>query len=218
MSVEWDDEALVVRSERRLAVLSSAPVGGGWTEAHTLVNRHVHKHYTHPDPAQDLRDFARSRGIQEPFVGLMTAVFLRHARAVTLADGELRVAALVTAGVGNATAAGLSEPYRPPADSAAPPAGTINLILLIDGHLGPSAMVNAVITATEAKAAALRDADVHTADGLPATGTSTDTVTVACTGRGQALAYAGPATAVGWLIGRAVRQATAAALAAKDAP
>lgn len=212
VSVEWDDEALIVRSQQRLAVLSSALVGGGWTSAHTIANRHVHKHYRHPDPIQDLRDFARQRGIRDPFVGLMTAVFLRHARAVTLAEGELQVVAVVTAGLGNATAAGLSEPFRPTSGQAESRTGTVNTILLIDGNLTPGAMVNAVITATEAKAAALHNAGVLTADGLLATGTSTDTVTVACTGRGLALAYAGPATVVGWLIGRAVREAVAASL------
>ena len=38
---------------------------------------------------------------------------------------------------------------------------------------------------------------------LPA---STDAVVVACTGRGKPLFYAGPATTVGWLIGRCVRK------------
>jgi adenosylcobinamide amidohydrolase len=46
-----------------------------------------------------------------------------------------------------------------------------------------------------------------------ATGTSTDAVVVACTGRGDILPYAGPVTPVGWLIGRGMRAALAAALA-----
>ena len=88
-----------------------------------------------------------------------------------------------------------------------PVPGTINVILLVDGALTPAAMVNAVITATEAKTMTLADWDVKTPEGDDASGTSTDTVVVACTGRGEALSYAGPATQVGWLAARAVRAA-----------
>ena len=44
-------------------------------------------------------------------------------------------------------------------------------------------------------------------EGAPASGTSTDAVVVACTGRGEAQSYAGPATVMGWLIARTVRRA-----------
>ena len=68
-------------------------------------------------------------------------------------------------------------------------------------------MVNAVITATEAKTMTLTEWDVRTPQGDPASGTSTDAVVVACTGRGTGLSYAGPATTVGWLVARTVRAA-----------
>ena len=85
-------------------------------------------------------------------------------------------------------------------------AGTINTVLLIDAALTPAAMVNAVITATEAKTMTLDEWAVRTLDGLPASGTTTDSVVIACTGRGEMLGYAGPATPVGWLLARAVRE------------
>jgi adenosylcobinamide amidohydrolase len=88
-----------------------------------------------------------------------------------------------------------------------PRPGTINVVLLVDGALTPAAMVNAVITATEAKTMTLRAWDVKTPEGDAASGTSTDTVVVACTGRGEELCYAGPATPVGWLAARSVRAA-----------
>ncbi|MGO8684941.1 MAG: adenosylcobinamide amidohydrolase [Thermoleophilia bacterium] len=89
-----------------------------------------------------------------------------------------------------------------------PPAspGTINAILLIDAALTPAALVNAVITASEAKTLMLGEWNVRTANGLPASGTSTDSVVVACTGRGEEQRYAGPATTVGWLVARTMRQ------------
>jgi len=55
----------------------------------------------------------------------------------------------------------------------------------------------------------LAEWDVRTACGDPASGTSTDTVVVACTGRGAELEYAGPATPAGWLCARTVRAAMA---------
>jgi adenosylcobinamide-phosphate synthase len=125
----------------------------------------------------------------------MTAVYLHQAQAVTLRDDELTLAGVVTAGLSNPASPGLSP-------AAALAAGTINIILLVDAQLTPAAMVNAVITATETKTQLLLERGVRTPEGNPATGTSTDAVVVACTGRGDPLPYAGPATLVGWLIGR----------------
>jgi len=66
-----------------------------------------------------------------------------------------------------------------------------------------------VITATEAKTAVLQDWQLLTPDGHVATGTSTDAVVVACTGRGPTLPYAGPVTSVGATIARLVRMGLA---------
>ncbi len=192
--------ALVLRSARTLHTLSSAVVGGGFNHTRTIINRHVDKAYDVRDAAADLIAFARQHGITERFVGLMTAVYLDEARAATCVAGDLIVATVATVGLGNCTAAGLKE-------SALPKPGTINLIVLIDGHLTPAAMVNAVITATEAKSGALSDEKIRTGTGQAATGTSTDALVIACTGRGSARPYAGPATEVGWCIAHSVRQA-----------
>ncbi len=73
-------------------------------------------------------------------------------------------------------------------------------------------MVNAVIITTEVKTHLLLERGVRIPGGHVATGTSTDAVVVACTGRGDSLPYAGPATRVGWLIGQSVRQALGGAL------
>jgi iron complex transport system ATP-binding protein len=198
-------DVMVLRSEKGLYVLTSAVVGGGLTYTRHIVNRHVSKDYHHPDPESDLRAYARSLGITDPFVGLMTAVTLDKARAVTLREGDLAVSAVVTVGLGNAASPGLTRP-------AALAPGTINLILLVNTRLSPAAMVGAVITATEVKAQLLLDRRVHTPEGYPATGTSTDAVVVACTDKGKPLRYTGPATPAGWLIGQSLRQAIQEAL------
>jgi iron complex transport system ATP-binding protein len=199
-------ELMVLSSDRRLHALASAVVGGGFSYPRCIISRHVSKDYHHAHPESDLRAFAASQGIGEPFVGLMTAVYLDKARAASVQDRDLIVSAIVTAGVGNPTAPGLSAPA-----SLTP--GTINLILLVDAQLTPAAMVNAVITATEVKTQLVLERGLRTPEGYPASGTSSDAVVVACTQRGDTCAYAGPATRLGWLIGRSLRLALPAALA-----
>jgi len=199
-------EVLIVHSQQPLTVLSSAVVGGGVVRVRYLLNRHVHRDYNCLDPVADLVGFARSQGINEAFVGQMTAVSLQQARAVTLRAETLTVAAVVTAGVNNATTPGLSAPVTPGP-------GASKMILLIDACLPPGAMVGAVITATEVKTQVLMARGVRTPEGYAATGTSTDALAVASTGSGTPLAYAGPVTLVGWLIGRCVRAALEEALA-----
>jgi iron complex transport system ATP-binding protein len=205
VTVSVDAEALVVCSLRPLQALSSAVIGGGLLDVRYILNRHVPKGYDHPQPDVDLLTFAQASGIHEPFVGLMTAAFMHQARTNTVQTDGLTVSAVVTAGLSNASVPGLSPPavFTP---------GTINIILLIDAQLTPAALVNAVITATEVKTQTILAQGTYTPEGHLATGTSTDAIVVACTGRGQPLPYAGPATLVGWLIGRSVRAALQQAL------
>lgn len=198
VAVNSNADVIRLQSEQPLRILSSAVVGGGLAQARFIINRHVDKNYNHPHPPHDLRDFAAGCGIAEPFVGLMTAAYLDGVKTVTLRENGLTVSAVITAGFSNPTAAGLSLP-------AVLTPGTINMIFLIDAQLSPAAMVNAVITATEAKTDVLLQRGISTPAGHPATGTSTDAIVVACTGKGEPLPYAGPATVVGWLIGRCVR-------------
>lgn len=194
------NEALVAQSERPLTALSSAVVGGGFASVRSFINLHVRRGYYSERPEDDLISFAQRNRIAEPFVGFLTAAYMDKARAVTLREGDLTVAALVTAGLSNASSAGLSQP-----GPIAP--GTINMVLLVDANLTPGALVNAVTTATEAKTQALMQRGARTREGHQATGTSTDAIAVACTGRGESLRYAGPATELGWLIARCLRAA-----------
>ena len=201
--------AVRVSSERPLNVLASAVVGGGFGSARTIINVHVDDKYDGARPEEDLVAAAAELGVAETFVGLMTAAYTEFARCAVESLGDLGVAAVVSVGLSNTSSAGVTPPIGAgPADGGvAPGPGTINVILLVDGALTPAAMVNAVITATEAKTMTLTEWDVKTPEGDPASGTSTDSVVVACTGRGEELGYAGPATPVGWLAARAVRAA-----------
>jgi adenosylcobinamide amidohydrolase len=98
------------------------------------------------------------------------------------------------------------------------PAGTINTILLISREITPGAMVEAVITATEAKTAVLQELAVPSrySDGL-ATGTGTDQIGIACRmGTGAPLTDTGKHSKVGELIGRTVHDAIKETLAIQN--
>ncbi|MBB6024052.1 YD repeat-containing protein [Paenibacillus sp. JGP012] len=87
--------------------------------------------------------------------------------------------------------------------------GTINIMLWLNGQMTPGAMVNAIQTAVEAKAAALADAGIKDSEnGQTATGTTTDAIVLAVRRtkhESQPLhTYAGTATALGAAIGRLV--------------
>lgn len=193
-------EAVWVRSAEPLRVLSSAVVGGELLATRHIVNMHVNKGYHGERPSEDIVAFARGLGIVEPFVGLMTAAWTHEAATVSEEADGVTVAVVATVGLGVPVAAGLSPPapWRP---------STINIVVVLDATLEPSAAVNGVLTATEAKVGALADARIVTPDGVPATGTLTDAVVVAWTGRGPVLTYLGPGAVGGWLLARAVRRA-----------
>jgi len=116
---------------------------------------------------------------------------------------EMEVYALVTAGVqSNALRTSVEEGgfYEP---------GTINIILLSNMRLTPRAMTRAVMSATEAKTAALQDLDIrssYTPLIHQATGTETDNVIVV-EGKGTNIDNAGGHTKMGELIGKAVYDA-----------
>ena len=74
------------------------------------------------------------------------------------------------------------------------------------GRLTQAARVNAVITATEAKALAVAEAGVRAPHGGLASGTGTDAVIVASTERGPSFEYAGPIAPIGAMMARAVRR------------
>ena len=210
VEIRVDPEAVHVVSESSLLVCSSALVGGGIVSVRHIINMHVPKGYSNGDPAADLREFARRQGIYEPFVGLLTAAWTQDATLIIERADGITVAVVATVGLSNTIAAGVSQ-------AAACVPSTINTIVLIDGTPAPGALVNAVITATEAKALVLAEAGIKTADGWQASGTSTDAVVVAATERGRSLHFAGPVADGGWLIARAVRSAIEAGVNAKRA-
>jgi adenosylcobinamide hydrolase len=198
---------LAIQSAMPLYILNSSIWGGGFGTRRCIVNRQVHKSYMCDNPEEEMRSFLIGSGEDpEQTAGMLTAAFVRDVGYSADALASLNVSSWATVGLGNTARAGSTRDT----DSLYP--GTINSIVVIDGNLSDSAMVNAVITATEAKTAALQDLQIKTnADDSWATGTTTDAVVIASTQRGAVqYAYAGTATQLGYLIGKTVYDAVKA--------
>lgn len=208
---------LQISSESPLRTLNSSPCGGGFGENKVIINRQVDKLYNESDPLREMESFILREGLNpRETAGMLTAAMVKDVgyKALTWEEQQLQeqkqeqeqeqehlhVCAWVTVGLGNKARAGAELP----AASLYP--GTINTIVVVNGCLTDAAMVNAVITATEAKAAALQALNIQIGGQL-ATGTTTDAVLIAATSRGQTYRYAGIATTVGYLIGRTVYEA-----------
>jgi iron complex transport system ATP-binding protein len=206
VSVEVGSLAVVVTSHTPFRVLSSAVHLGGLAQARAIVNLHVGKNDPCADPAGMIGAFARRAGVPAPWVGLLTGAYTDRAVQAQEAAGGFHALAVVTVGLGNPVAAGASP-------VATWVASTINTIVVVDADPEPAALVNAVITATEVKGLALREAGLLADGGQPASGTSTDAVVIAATGRGPAARFGGPASPMGWVVARAVRAALDRAIA-----
>jgi adenosylcobinamide hydrolase len=202
---------LILALPRPCTVLSSAPWGGGFSTPRVIVNRSVAHDWACPDPVAEMTGYLEHLGLPPAeTVGLLTAVGMAELRVAQGSRAGWRVHTLLTAGVGNAAAAGGRWPLVTPHIS------TINLIILVEGALSPSALVGAVGSATEAKVAALHHAGVKTRFGEAATGTTTDTVTVVNLSRHPRSPFAGLATAPGHLVAETVYAALSAHL--QEAP
>ncbi|MFD0711422.1 adenosylcobinamide amidohydrolase [Paenibacillus sp. GCM10027626] len=217
LSIVYDEERIVAEcGGKPLHSLSSAVYGGGFQSVKRIINWKVPLHYDCSDPIGDFRAMLADCGYEpDSAVGFLTAAKLTHAAFREESGDRFAIVCMSTAGIGNAARSGVARPsfaaYKP---------GTINTFVLIDGDMTPSAMVNAVITATEAKSAALQDLDVtDTLNGLPATGTTTDAVTVAVSQSGRYGVrhdYAGTATTIGNAIGRLVYDTVYGAVITRD--
>jgi len=134
---------------------------------------------------------------------LVTGVDMDHLVVRRTTFRDLSVTALVTAGVhGNAMRASRDQGsfYEP---------GTINILLLTNARLSPRAMTRALVTATEAKTAALQDLDIRSSyqpRRFSATGTGTDNIIIV-QGRGVPIDNSGGHTRMGELIAGAVHGA-----------
>jgi adenosylcobinamide amidohydrolase len=147
--------------------------------------------------------------------------------ALFTAADVAQVATAESGGVQAWATVGVTRPTWPVPDGARagsfvpPTPGTVNVVVSLPVVLSPSALVQAVGTATEAKAQVLVQA------GVPGTGTASDALVVLCriVGEGDsepapggAVEFAGVRSPWGAHLARAVHRAVAAGLAAHPWP
>lgn len=155
--------------DRAWRSVSSGVLGGGLGTSRWVLNATVPTDFDDDEPAAYLARLAATVGLApEAGVGLLTAVEVDTA-AVTVARPGVTMS--VTTGVGQ-------HALWPAVEDAAVGercrAGTVNAVAWLDRPATPEALVNGVITVTEAKAQAFLEA------GIDGTGTCTDSVTLLC--------------------------------------
>lgn len=189
---------LVWRLAEPLLSIASAPHGGGIGPCAWVVNAQVPSDYARVDVDEHVAEIATELGCTGPGVGFLTAAAVEA------------VAAAHDHGVSVFATVGLQHPVwaaAPDGADAAAPIGTINIVAYVPTRLTGAALVNAVMTVTEAKTQALLDA------GIAGTGTASDALCVLTPLDGRPEPFAGPRSHVGAALARAVHGAVTAGAA-----
>ncbi|MEV4009935.1 adenosylcobinamide amidohydrolase [Nonomuraea angiospora] len=173
-------------------MISSALLGGGIGPREWVLNAQVVAGYSRMDPV----DHLLSLGPEGEGVGMLTAASVD--RCVQASDGG--VEAYATVGLRVPTWAAAPEGSADP-ELAPMRVGTINIVTVLPVAMTDAALVNAVMTVTEAKSQALIEA------GFPCTGTASDAVCVAAPADGPAELFGGPRSEWGARAARAVHAA-----------
>jgi iron complex transport system ATP-binding protein len=204
------ENVLAVFYDSALKTVSSAIYNGGSNQVKAVLNVGVPEGYSdlslHLDPLELITSSAAKVGLTKDYLAMITAAKIKNYSLISKKSDDFSVYVAATAGCSHGESSGeemdVQEIF-----------GTINIIILIDGNPSESCMVAALITATEAKSAVLRDFDVRSRyTGDSATGSITDSVTIASTCRGKTLSLAGPASKLGKLVGYCTRHAVTEAL------
>ena len=197
---------LVVELGAPHAVASWAVVGGGLQEAEAVAWLQVRDADLGPelDPAQWLEKRSSQAGLAHAVCMLTSSDLMHHQVARNEIDG-LCAEVVATVGLSNRLAVG-----DPPTSGVV---GTINISVVLNRALSPSAMLEAMSIAVEARTAAMVSLQTHsTVSEKLATGTGTDCIVVAAplTNKTEPARYAGKHTALGAVIGQAVLHAVTA--------
>lgn len=205
------DNVLAVICDNALMTISSAFYNGGSKQVKAVLNVGVPEGYNdrslHLDPLELITSSAAKLGYSKDYLAMVTAAKIQNYSLVTKKTGDFSVSVVATAGCKHGESSGEEMNVQEIGG------GTINIIVVIDGNPTESCMVATLITATEAKSAALRDFDVRSLyTGDSATGSITDSVAIVSPNHGKTINYGGPASKLGKLVGYCTRKAVAEAL------
>ncbi len=209
-----EDNVLAIISDAPLNTVSSAIYNGGCRKVKAILNIQVPEGYSdhqlHEDPMHLVRESSRKIGVHDNYLAMITAAKIVNLSHVAKTDGNIVVNVVATAGASHGESAGEKI-------DAEQTEGTINIIVVINGNPTDSCLVAAFVTATEAKTAALNDLDIRSRySGDAATGTITDSLSVATTSTGPEIELGGPASKLGQLVASCVRQAVKEAVEKQD--
>lgn len=213
-------QSLSVRFLAPKKVLSTSLLNGGYREDLTAVFNYT---CGGPNTCMSLKAFeahlareAAAMGLDpQHTTGVGTAALMKNVAVVTETYEALTVTACVTAGVeGNAGCAGDPAFYYGGEDREILCPGTINILLFLGADMPPGVLSRAMVTAVEAKSAALRELLVGSRySEEPATGTGTDSmILVSDPSAPVYFRGAGKHNKLGELIGKTVKQAVKEAL------
>ena len=212
-----NDNVVAVISDTPLTAISSGIYNGGYKKVNAILNISVPDNYNdthlHDDPLNLVYEAQKKLEITTDYIAMLTAAKIKNLSIVTRQTGDITITAIATAGWKHGESAGEHidfNHYVP---------GTINIIVILNADLTDSCLVSLFLTATEAKTAAMNDYDIRSRySGDAATGTITDSLSVATTGIGEKIELGGPASAIGQLVGSAVRQAVKEAADKQEGP
>ncbi len=189
--------ALVWRLPAPMRSIASCPHNGGLGTRRWVINAQVPPAYARRDPDRHLAKLAVSLGLPGRGSGMLTAADVRDYRS----GFDEGVDVVATVGLGRPILAAARDAERSPDRTRTVGAGTINVVAVLPARLSDAALVNAVVTVTEAKVQALLDA------GITATGTATDAVCILCPDEGPTAGFGGPRSVWGARLARAVHAA-----------
>ena len=207
LQIRQDGPWLTARFAAPQRMLSWAIVGGGRHRTRDVAWLQVRDGDLRPplDAREFLHERLRERGLGEA-VGLMTSASVATYTDRCVRWGEFGARCIATVGMGNALRAG-----DPPGTAAR--IGTINLLCALDHPLGEDAHLEALALAAEARALAVREADIpSTRSGEPSSGTGTDCIVIAAPDLSGGARYAGKHTELGHVLGAAVYAAVSQGL------
>jgi iron complex transport system ATP-binding protein len=205
------DNVLAALSDIELTTVSSAIYNGGFKKTHAILNVQAPPDLSdrklHQNPKKFITESAKKLGLTNNFVGMITAAAVDKFALASKTDGELTVTVTATAVDPEGNTCSHAETAGETMNVQEMP-GTINIMVIINGNPTESCMVSTVLTATEAKTAAMWELNIKSRySGDTATGTITDAIIVAKTNRGTPIVYGGPASKLGQLVGYCTRKA-----------
>lgn len=216
-------DSLVLKFPSPRHVISTSWLNGGFRrDLSAVFNHQVPRDFCSGscDAVPDVREYlAKSAALAglDPgtSAGLLTAADMDNTVVASEHNRNLVVSAIVTAGIDvNGCRAGDPPSYYEENGRFSPVAGTVNTILVVNAALPEYAHVRAVMTATEAKAAALQAlmAPSRYSSGI-ATGSGTDMIALVTDPASPiSLSDAGTHSVLGSLIAASVCMAVTAAL------